>query len=155
MLNIFLFKMPIFSLFTPNARVIRQSRQLMGPPFGSSAAQTTGTAIPLKEIVKFARFQHVGECCGDVHCPTSPLASPAPPVCEPYTPLPAGGARKFEAHTQLTCRLEFASHQSGRAPDAKLAARTTPRQQKTLAHPHPEHAPGHQCRFDPAINSNM
>jgi len=26
-------------------------------------------------------------------------------------------------------------------PDAKLAARTTTKQQKTLAHPHPEHAP--------------
>ena len=37
-------------------------------------------------------------------------------------------------------------------PDAKLAARTSTKQQKTLAHPHPEHAPGHQCRLDPAIN---
>jgi hypothetical protein len=49
-----------------------------------------------------------------LHSP--PLASPAPPVCEPYTPLPAGGARRFEAHIQQTCRLEFASHQSGRTP---------------------------------------
>ena len=65
-----------FGLFAPNARVLGQSRQLRGPLFGSPAAQTTGTGIPLKEIVKFARFQHVGGCCGDVHFPTSPLLSP-------------------------------------------------------------------------------
>ena len=84
-----------FGLFAPNARVLGQSRQLRGPLFGSPAALSTGTAIPLKEIVKFARFQHVGGCCGDV-CPfsnlSSPLASPAPPACEPYAPLPAEGA---------------------------------------------------------------
>ena len=65
-----------FGLFAPNARVLGHSRQLRGPLFGSPAAQSTGTAIPLKEIVKFARFQHVGGCCGDVHFPTSPLLSP-------------------------------------------------------------------------------
>jgi hypothetical protein len=65
-----------FGLFAPNARVLGQSRQLRGPPFGSLAAQTIGTGIPLKGIVKFARFQHVGGCCGDVHSPTSPLLSP-------------------------------------------------------------------------------
>jgi hypothetical protein len=64
-----------FDFFAPNARVLGQSRQLRGPLFGSPAAHTTGTGIPLKEIVKFARFQHVGGCCGDVHFPTSPLLS--------------------------------------------------------------------------------
>jgi hypothetical protein len=68
--------MPVFGLFAPNARVLGQSKQLRGPLFGSPAAQTTRTTIPLKEIVKFTRFQHVGGCCGDVHFPTFPLLSP-------------------------------------------------------------------------------
>ena len=68
--------MSVFGLFVPNARVLGQRRQLRGPLFGSPNAQTTGTGIPLKEIVKFARFQHVGGCWSDVHFPTSPLLSP-------------------------------------------------------------------------------
>ena len=68
-----------FCLFAPNARVLGQSRQLRGPLFGSPAAQSTGTAIPLKEIVKFARFQHVGGCCGDVHFPKQMLPHPLTP----------------------------------------------------------------------------
>ena len=70
-----------FGLFAPNARILGQGRQLRGPLFGSPAAQTTGTGIPSKEIVKFARFQRVGGCCGDVHFPTSPLLSLSCTAC--------------------------------------------------------------------------
>ena len=73
--------------------------QLRKPPGNGNCTQRNA---------KFARFHHVGECCGDVQFPTSPLAFPAPPDCEPYTPLPAGGARRLEAHIYQAGRLEFA-----------------------------------------------
>jgi hypothetical protein len=108
-LNILYLKIVGFWSFYTQGASICPKQAAHGPSLWySSCANRRGTAIPLKEIAKFACFQHVGECCGDVQFPTSPLAFPAPPDCEPYTPLPAGGARRLEAHIYQAGRLEFA-----------------------------------------------
>jgi hypothetical protein len=71
--------MSVTGLFTPRTRVHYRSRKPARPFFGTQAAQTTETAIPLKEIENFLRFHQIGECCGDVEFPSSLLTSPAPP----------------------------------------------------------------------------